>query len=108
MVSSKIINEFGIPDQVLDMMLESFCRFKEIKEAVIFGSRAKGTAENGSDIDIAVKGNKVNFQTLLTLSSLLNEELPIPHHVDLVNYNNIVNQNLKDHIDRAGKKIYQR
>ncbi|MEP6927847.1 MAG: nucleotidyltransferase domain-containing protein [Ginsengibacter sp.] len=106
MVTSKNINEFGIPQEILNMILNSFSQFNEIEEAILFGSRAKGAAEIGSDIDIALIGRDINFQTTLRLSSLLNEELPIPHHVDLANYNIISNQNLKDHINRVGKKIY--
>lgn len=108
MVTSKNINEFGIPQDIFNMILDSFSKFKEIDEALIFGSRAKGTAEHGSDIDIALKGNDISFQTTLRLSALLNEELPIPHHIDLANYNIISNQNLKDHINRVGKKIYSK
>lgn len=108
MVTSKNINEFGIPQDVLNMILDSFSQFDEIDEAIIFGSRAKGTAQNGSDIDIALTGSDISFQTMLRLSALLNEELPIPHHIDLTNYNTISNKNLKNHINRVGKKIYKR
>jgi hypothetical protein len=39
------------------------------------------------------------------LRRILNEEAPIPHHVDIVHYEKITNHSLREHIDRVGKAL---
>ncbi len=77
--------------------------FPEIEEAVIFGSRAKGTYKKASDVDLAIKGRAVTGETVNRLSFLLNEELPLPYFFDVVHYETLENQQLIEHIDRVGK-----
>ena len=76
----------------------------KIKKATIFGSRAKGDARRGSDIDIAISGKDLRFIDLCEIKSDI-EELNLPYSVDIVNYDNISNVALKEHIDRVGKEI---
>ena len=87
-------------------MGESFKRFPEIEEVVIFGSRAMGNFKKGSDVDIAVKGDKVTDDTVTRLTSVLNEELPIPYVIDVLDYASIKNRALLKHIRIYGKKFY--
>ncbi len=54
----------------------------------IFGSRAKKTNRQFSDIDIAVKDQKINPATLAKIRFEL-EESALPHKFDLVNYDEI-------------------
>ncbi len=77
----------------------------EIKGILIFGSRAKGNAKNGSDIDLAVKGKNISSKDIMKWSGYINETLPIPYHVDLVGYHLLENPELKDHIDRVALKF---
>jgi predicted nucleotidyltransferase len=74
-------------------------------EVIIFGSRAKGNFRRGSDIDIALKGEHISFELVAGLQTRFNQEMPVPHHVDLVHYESISNQDLIDHIDRVGISI---
>ncbi len=97
--------KFGLRDTDIEKILNGISLFPEIKQVVIFGSRAKGTFARGSDVDLAVKGEKISGNTIDRLSSLLNEELPLPYFFDVVCYENIDNRNLKDHIDRVGKEF---
>lgn len=57
------------------------CRSFRVKEVILYGSRAKGTAMEGSDIDIAVSG------------------------VDLVNMDTCRNQLLLEDIRQYGREI---
>lgn len=107
MADTKTINEFGIRQDTFDLITGAFRRFPEIRKAIIFGSRAKKKYDNGSDIDIALAGETVGFDTIVRLSGLLNEELPIPHHIDLVDLTHLKHQKLKEHIGRVGKIIYE-
>ncbi|MDA3942284.1 MAG: nucleotidyltransferase domain-containing protein [Bacteroidetes bacterium] len=75
--------------------------FPKIEDAVLFGSRAKGTYSNGSDIDIALKGGNMLLNDMLDLSNAL-EELLLPYKFDLIIYDRITESALIDHINRVG------
>ena len=75
-----------------------------MREAVLFGSRAKGNYKKGSDIDIAVKG-PVEKDALAQLMMAFDESL-LPYLVDVVVYANLENEALREHIDRVGVRIY--
>jgi predicted nucleotidyltransferase len=79
-----------------------------IDEVVLFGSRAKGNYKPGSDVDLAVKGDRITQRTLAQLADCLNEEKPLPYFFDVVHYDTLEEQNLIDHINRVGVVIYAR
>ena len=99
-------NEFGLSDESMKWILRVFKVFPEIEEVFIFGSRAKGNYQPGSDIDIAVKGNFPEYNYTEKIRNMLEEGLYLPYFFDVVDYNKITNQNLKEHIDRVGKVLY--
>ena len=74
-------------------------RNAHVKKAVLFGSRAKGSNKHGSDVDIAVIGDEKR------VSYTLNEETNLPYFFDVINIEEIVSQNLREHIQRVGKVI---
>lgn len=97
---------FGISDSDLDYIVSAIAKFDEIERASIFGSRAKGTHKPGSDIDIAIYGDRVNFDTISKLHALLEDESPMPYRFDIVDYTHLSHENLKSHIDRIGVPIF--
>ena len=101
-------NSFGIYDESYSLILEAVNGYPKIEKAFIFGSRAIGNHKKGSDIDIAIFGKDVDFETTSSLHGKLNEELPIPYFIDVVNFNSIDNQELKSHILHEGKSIFER
>ncbi len=101
-------NTFGISDKSYDLMIKALSSYDQLEEVLIFGSRAKGSYKHGSDIDLAVKGEGSSPQLALDIKSRLNEALPIPYHVDVVDYYSLKQPELKEHIDRVGKVIYMR
>lgn len=76
------------------------CRDFHAKEVILYGSRAKGTAGERSDIDIAVAGAE-EFDTLMEEV----EELPTLFCVDLLNLDTCRNQLLLEDIRQYGRKI---
>jgi predicted nucleotidyltransferase len=80
--------------------------FPKIDDAVLFGSRAKGTYSNGSDIDIALKGGNILLNDRLDLSNTL-EELLLPFKFDLIIYDRITESALIDHINKVGISLIQ-
>jgi uncharacterized protein len=99
------IATFGLSRRMIELLTGALARFPQIKEARIFGSRAMGNFKNGSDIDLALFGSELDETTVRRLSTLLNEELPIPHHVDVVWYEACENEELKAHIREHGRSI---
>ena len=66
------------------------CIRKFLPEAKIFlfGSRAKETNYEFSDVDIAIKDPKINFAILAQIRFEL-EESDLPYKLDLVNYDEL-------------------
>jgi predicted nucleotidyltransferase len=88
------------------MIREVFRAHEAVAQAKLFGSRAKGTHQPYSDIDIAIWGN-INTSELGAILGEL-EELPLPYRFDVVLYDRISQVALRAHIDRVGKSIYQK
>lgn len=89
-------------DEVIQNMIE-LCRKYSVNKAVLFGSRAKGTALERSDFDIAVFG-AADF--LLMQEEAWN--LPTLFKIDLVNMDTCRNTLLIEDIKKYGKKIYEK
>ena len=88
-----------------EQVLETLRLFKEefgkdfgIELIGIFGSVARGTATNDSDIDVVVKMTKPNLLQLSRLRIELEER--INKHVDIVSYRPGMNAYLRERIDQ--------
>lgn len=97
---------YGLRDSDLKYLINAFQRYSSIEEVILFGSRALGNHKSGSDVDLAVKGEKGD--EIRALSAHLNEDSPLPYHFDVLDYSTITHQNLLDHIQRIGIIIYSR
>lgn len=94
----------GIENQYSHQILALFRPLKKEMSVILFGSRAKGNYREGSDIDIAIKGDTV---TLKDRDRWLQkyETLNFPWKLDIVIYHFIKEGKLTEHIDRVGIKI---
>ncbi len=99
--------KFGLKDETLSQICDVFRAFPEVDEATIYGSRAKGTYKNGSDIDVTLRGDKLNLTLLNQIRSRL-DDLSIPQTFDLSIFSQIDNEDLLDHIARVGKQFYKK
>jgi predicted nucleotidyltransferase len=97
---------YGLSQEVLNKITDVFEKSENIQKAILFGSRAKGTQREGSDIDIALKGNQLNHDILKKIELKI-DELWLPYEVNLVIYDSINNTDLKEHIERSGIRIYE-
>ncbi len=75
-----------------------------IKEAIVYGSRAKGNYKPGSDIDISLVAPELTTTELLKIENEI-EELMLPYKVDLSLLHQIEDQDLIDHIRRVGQAL---
>jgi uncharacterized protein len=99
---------YGLIKSDLDYIVNAIKKFEEIDKAVIFGSRAKGNYRPGSDIDVAIYGENITFDTISRLHSMLEDQGPLPYLFDVVDYTHLNHQEFIDHIDRVGKIIFER
>jgi len=97
---------FGLPDKTVTLINEIFSRCPGIEKVIIYGSRARGDYENGSDIDLTICGD-ITLDDRLRISGEI-YDLPIPYTCDLSILGDIKNENLIEHIERVGQVFYER
>lgn len=88
----------------LALMAKVFERHPEIAAVKLFGSRAKGTHEPHSDVDLVLWGEVDSLQAESIAAEL--DELPLPYHFDVMPFAEIELQSLRDHIERVGIPLY--
>ncbi|MGL4911750.1 MAG: nucleotidyltransferase family protein [Romboutsia sp.] len=99
---------FGLLDRDISYIHKALEQFNEIEKAIVFGSRAMGNYKKGSDIDIAILGKDVTNKTIFGLDDYLNEVYPLPYFFDIIQYDLITNEKLREHINEEGKILYKR
>lgn len=99
---------FGISIKSYNLMMDTLAKYPVIEKTVIFGSRAIGNYKHGSDIDLAIFGKDVTIETVDEISIELNEKLPIPYYFDIVHYEGLSHEGLRNHIDTYGKLLVPR
>jgi predicted nucleotidyltransferase len=90
----------------LDKIVKVIKQHQEVEQAILFGSRATGKAKPNSDIDICLKGKDVTSLIQNTIASDL-DELPLPYFFDVINFDTINNDRLKQHISERGIDLLQ-
>lgn len=98
---------FGLTDNSYQLIKNIFTLYPKVKEVVLFGSRALGTEKPGSDLDLALKGEGIELEDLLSINNTL-EGLPLAYGYDVIDYQPITNSALQEHIDRHGIIFYQK
>ena|SRR3989338_4613070 len=93
-----------ISKQQWRQILGIITKHANIREVILYGSRAKGNFREGSDIDLVLKGDKITSKQL-TQIGLDYENLYFPWKLDVTVYENITSDQLLDHIRRVGKKL---
>ncbi len=105
---NKTAQILGLKDGDLQNIISVLQQEEEVKEAIIFGSRAKGNYKKGSDVDIALKGIGIGYRITSNISNILNEETQMHYKFDVLNYHTITNKDLAEHINRTGISFYKR
>jgi uncharacterized protein len=96
----------GLSEKELSTLREVFTKFDAIEEVILFGSRARGTHQKASDVDLAIKGKNIDLDTLAKLKYTLEEETNLPYFFDVVIYEKISDDALKKAIDEGGERMY--
>lgn len=99
-------DKFGLNQRTINALSTVFARHPEIKQAILYGSRAKGTHSPGSDIDLTLLGEALTYTQLNRIETEI-DDLLLPYTVDLSLHQQIDNAELLDHIRRVGQVFYQ-
>lgn len=86
-------------DGILELVINK-CKYYDVREVILFGSWAKGTANERSDIDIAVRGVKDIEKLREDI-----EDIPTLRSFDIVDMENCKNELLLKEIEQYGRKI---
>lgn len=101
------MTDFGLDSRILDMILKVLDRYPSLEKVVIYGSRAKGTFKNSSDIDIAVYAPGMNETDFVKLRFELCE-LPVVFKIDVVHVEALGDRKLIEKIAKEGRVIFPR
>ena len=94
-------------DWTVAQIHDGFDRFPEVEKAVLYGSRAKGNYQPGSDVDLTLAGAAVTSKILGQILSELDDGL-LPYTFDVSILSEIKQTDLLDHIRRVGVVFYEK
>ena len=98
------MTEGALSDEQWALVRAVLSRHAGVTGAILFGSRAKGTAAAASDIDLALEGIEDPLLAERIASEL--DDLPLPLRFDVKALSAIRSQPLLEHIRRVGIRIY--
>lgn len=98
---------FGLDAATIHKIQGVLSQFPEIETAIIYGSRAKGNYQPGSDIDLSLIAETLTADRLLQLENRL-DDLLLPYQFDLNPFHALHNPALSEPIERVGKIFYER
>ena len=102
--------KFGLSDETIAAIQGVLSQYQQVGCAIIYGSRAKENYRTGSDIDltlVAAEGETLDLNLLFTIDDAL-DNLLLPYSFDLSILADIDNPALVEHIQRIGKRFYQK
>ncbi len=107
-LSTQTCHGNGLSDSVTQKICAVLNRYPQVEKAVLYGSRAKGSHKNGSDIDLTLCGGadltlSVRHRIAVDLDDLL-----LPYMIDLSIFGDIGDPDLIEHIQRVGTILYSK
>ncbi len=91
----------GLPQITQARIISVLTQEIGIEKAILYGSRAKSTYSDGSDIDLTLIAPTFSLSELSRLEIAI-DDLLLPYKIDLSLFHQIDNQKLIDHILRVG------
>ena len=98
---------FGLSEQTIKDIQSVFDAQPNIYKVLIFGSRAKGSYREGSDIDLALIGRDITLNQRLDILNRI-EDQGILYKVDILDYQKQKDTPIGEHINRVGTCFWSR
>jgi predicted nucleotidyltransferase len=102
------LNEYGLREKDIAFMINLFRQQPEIEKVMLFGSRAYGNYRLGSDVDLALTGRNITPKVINHIHYILEEESPTLLWFDVLHYETVKNDKLKEEIAKYGRVIYSK
>ncbi|MCC7439862.1 MAG: nucleotidyltransferase domain-containing protein [Armatimonadetes bacterium] len=99
--------KFGLKESTIEAIQNVFAKYPQVETAILYGSRAMESFRNGSDIDITLVGDALDFSCLLQIELTI-DDLLLPYKIDLSIFHQITNPELKEQINQLGVFFYQK
>jgi len=97
----------GLSEKTVGQIAGVLAGFPSVERALLFGSRAKGTHRRGSDIDLALVGESLDWRTIGRIYDTL-DDLLLPHRFSLIVYDENTDIAVGEHIVRVGLPLFHR
>lgn len=97
---------YGLSDATLQKLRSVLVSVPAVKEAILYGSRARGDYRCGSDIDITLRGEALTERDLCRVAMHI-DDLLLPYFVDVSIFDRLANPKLKANIERDGQLLYR-
>lgn len=119
MSSNGIDRDTGLARAMRERICSCLCADHRVESVVLFGSRAKGTWREGSDMDLVVFGRDLNRSDVWTWKDELEADVfPLgwsrpggrcspmhPWSLDIVIVDEYCDRHLREYIDRVGRPL---
>ena len=108
MTTPGTIAGMGLPDRAIGLIVGVLARHSELRRAIVFGSRARGSARPNSDIDLALDFAPDTADRFTLTNRIAGEldDLPLPYTFDVQALDRVRSPTLRDHIEQAGVTLY--
>lgn len=94
----------GLSEEVISQLVNIIRECKKVTDVIIYGSRAKGTYKEFSDIDITLKGDELERSDLYSILERI-DDLYLPYEIDLSIYAQLDYMPLIEEIDKHGIRL---
>lgn len=101
------MKQSGLSNDDVNRIQTVFSKYKNVKQVLIYGSRAMGNFKPASDIDLTLIGENIDLSLLQQIIFDL-DDLLLPYKFDVSIYEHITNPEFLHHINRVGKVLYCR
>jgi predicted nucleotidyltransferase len=98
---------YGLSDGTIQKIHAVLKDYPQVDQAILYGSRAKGSYKNGSDIDLTLRGERLTLNVLYKILTDL-DDLLLPYTIDLSILNDISDPDMIEHIQRVGVSFYEK
>ena len=95
------MNTYGIDEVIWKNIVTTCFNFPGVEKIILYGSRARGDHQRGSDIDLAIDAPLMTAREFSMLWNIL-DDLPIVYTLDIVHLQTLTNKPLIRAIDQEG------
>ena len=98
----------GVTEEIINDIIRIIVAHKPVKKIILFGSRAVGDFTNLSDIEIAIVADAWKDRDIAHTKHALDEKIKTPLKFDVVHFDGIRKDTLRENIQKQGKVIYDK